>query len=216
MRKLAWQIVLVCVLALGPLGTTAGQQVVVAPRAGSAVVVYSPAYQRYLLEYSTYPYGYVPYRVGMYVGPRHDPYWGEPYYGYYPYVYPRYIYPVPAVLAPLSRAEYHVVPRPTPEAPSNGELTPPRPLPSTNNVAEITILLPAADAQVFVEDYELRTMGTRRTLQSPPLTPGKRYEYTITASWKSNGQMVRQTRIVTLQAGQQITVDFTKPAPQDN
>ncbi|GBD34947.1 hypothetical protein HRbin36_00051 [bacterium HR36] len=214
MRAMVWQAVLGIALALGSVGTTVGQQVIVGVRTGNVGVFYSPAYQRYLLEYSTYPYGYVPYRVGVYVGPRYDPYWGEPYYGYYPYVYPRYIYPVPAV--PPSRAEYYVVPRVLPGQQSNGQLAPPRPLVDGARFAEIEVVLPTANAQVFVEDYEVRSGGTRRLLQSPPLSPNKSYEYTITASWKSNGEVVRQTRWVTVQAGSRVTVDFTKPAPDGN
>ncbi|MDW8221557.1 MAG: TIGR03000 domain-containing protein [Gemmatales bacterium] len=216
MRKIAWHVVVLAVLWLGAGNGADAQQVVVGARTGNVVVLYSPAYQRYWREYATYPYGYVPYRVGMYVGPRYDPYWGEPYYGFYPYVYPRYIYPVPAVPVPLSRAEYQVVPRPAPGVPDNGELAPPRPLPTANPSAEIIIVLPTTEAQVFVEDYEVRTGGSRRVLHSPPLTPGKKYEYTITAAWKSNGQVVRQTRQVTVQAGQQVVVDFTQPAPEEN
>jgi len=216
MRGILWKAVLLTVLALGPVATISAQQVIVGVRTGGVGVYYVPSYSRYWREYATYPYGYVPYRVGVYVGPRYDPYWGEPYYGYYPYVYPRYVYVVPAVPPPPSRAEYSVVPRVAPPPSSNGQLAPPRPLTEAAQPAEIVVIVPSEDAQVRVEDYDVRTGGSRRVLLSPPLLPGKSYEYTITASWKSNGAEVRQTRKVIVQAGGQVIVDFTKPAPEEN
>lgn len=214
MRQILWKTVLAVVLALGTVNITLAQQVIVGVRTGNVGVWYAPGYSRYWAEYATYPYGYVPYRVGVYVGPRYDPYWGEPYYGFYPYVYPRYVYPMPAVVAPPSRAEYYVVPRGAAQFP-NGQLTSPRTL-SSAQAAEIVVVLPVADAQVFVEDYEVRSGGSRRVLHSPPLDPGKQYEYTVTAAWKSNGQVVRETRRVTVTAGSQVIVDFSKPAPEMN
>jgi uncharacterized protein (TIGR03000 family) len=214
MRPILQAILLVTVLALASVEVASAQQVIVGVRTGGVGVYYGPAYRRYWWEYSTYPYGYVPYRVGVYVGPRYDPYWGEPYYGYYPYVYPRYVYPV-VPIAPPSTAEYHVVPRAYPSASPNGELTAPR-IATSRNTAEITIILPVADAEVTVEDYPVRTGGPRRVLESPELQPGKLYTYTITATWKQGEETVRKKKQVTVQAGSRVVVDFTQPEPDRN
>lgn len=214
MRPILQTIVLATVLALASVEAASAQQVIAGVPTGGVGVYYGPAYQRYWWEYSTYPYGYVPYRVGVYVGPRYDPYWGEPYYGYYPYAYPRYVYPV-VPISPPSRAEYYVVPPAYAPAAPNGQLAPPR-LATSANTAEITILLPVADAEVTVDDYQVRSSGTRRLLESPELQPGKNYTYTITATWKEGEHTVRQTRQVTVQAGSRVAVDFTRPAPGQN
>jgi uncharacterized protein (TIGR03000 family) len=57
------------------------------------------------------------------------------------------------------------------------------------------------NAQVWVEDEATTSRGVLRTYQSPPLTPGKSYSYTVRVAWVENGKVVSQTRHVPVKAG---------------
>ena len=57
------------------------------------------------------------------------------------------------------------------------------------------------NAQVWVENEATTARGTLRTYQSPPLTPGKSYSYTVRVAWVENGKLVSQTRHVAVKAG---------------
>ena len=57
------------------------------------------------------------------------------------------------------------------------------------------------NAQVWVEDDATTSRGALRTYQSPPLTPGKSYSYTVRVAWMENGKVVSQTRHVPVKAG---------------
>ena len=83
--------------------------------------------------------------------------------------------------------------------------TPPATEPQSANV---TVLVPAADAQVWFEDKATTQQGMERLFQSPPLEPNQDFTYTIKARWMENGQAVTRERQVHVQAGQSVTVDF--------
>jgi uncharacterized protein (TIGR03000 family) len=73
----------------------------------------------------------------------------------------------------------------------------------------LRVLLPHADAQLKIEGYLTRQTGTRRTFQSPPLEPGKKYYYTMTATWAPNNYTtITRTREVPVRAGQEIESDL--------
>jgi uncharacterized protein (TIGR03000 family) len=57
------------------------------------------------------------------------------------------------------------------------------------------------NAQVWVEDDATTSRGALRTYQSPPLTPGKSYFYTVRVAWVENGKVVSQSRHVPVKAG---------------
>ena len=75
------------------------------------------------------------------------------------------------------------------------------------------MVAPTADAQVFFNGVLTQQQGTERAFVSPPLAPGKSYQYQIEARWTENGQTVDQTRSVPVTAGQAAVVDFTAPPP---
>jgi uncharacterized protein (TIGR03000 family) len=78
--------------------------------------------------------------------------------------------------------------------------------------ARLAIRAPA-DAQVWVDNYQVNQAGPVRELTTPPvLEPGKTYHYTVKAQWTDNGKTVVQERKVNVEAGQTSTVDFTQPA----
>jgi len=73
----------------------------------------------------------------------------------------------------------------------------------------LTVTVPAPDAQLWVGDTPLtQQTGTERVFQSPPLSPGSNYYYTLKARWMENGQPVERERTVNVQPGQRVMVDF--------
>jgi uncharacterized protein (TIGR03000 family) len=73
--------------------------------------------------------------------------------------------------------------------------------------AYITARVPAK-AELWFDGVKTRSTGLVRKFQSPALTPGTRYAYTIRARWKENGRTVTQTRRLTVEAGENIAVRF--------
>jgi uncharacterized protein (TIGR03000 family) len=93
-------------------------------------------------------------------------------------------------------------------------LTPPAPITPARDertvLAEIYLSKP--DAEVWVEGQKTSSTGIWRQFISPPLVRGSRYVYEFRARWVENGHEVNRTRQAEVRAGEQITVDFTKPA----
>ena len=79
----------------------------------------------------------------------------------------------------------------------------------------MTVLVPAADAQVWFEDKATTQQGMERVFQSPPLEPNQKFTYTIKARWMENGQVVTQERQAHVEAGRSITVNF-REKPREN
>jgi uncharacterized protein (TIGR03000 family) len=72
----------------------------------------------------------------------------------------------------------------------------------------VTVLVPAADAQVWFDNNATTQQGMQRLFESPSLTPNHAYTYTIKARWMENGKAVEQERQVNVQAGHNVTVNF--------
>jgi uncharacterized protein (TIGR03000 family) len=130
----------------------------------------------------------------------YSPYY--PGYGYSPGYYntaPRYgvnpgayYYTVPAVQMPVTRVGQSFYSGPEP----------------AQQIVTMTMVVPTAEAQVWIGDTPTTQQGTQRLFHSPALEPGKNFIYTIKARWMENGQAVERERRVTVQAGQRITVNF--------
>jgi uncharacterized protein (TIGR03000 family) len=56
-------------------------------------------------------------------------------------------------------------------------------------------------AVFWVEGIRTRSTGRTRYFQSPPLLPGRKYNYRIRAAWIEDGHWVSQTRMVPVEAG---------------
>jgi len=165
-----------------------------------------------------YSYGNVPSGYGYYVRPSSGYYVG-PSYGYYPpssaYVVPSSTtYVVPTQPSPAT----DVVPT-QPAPPAVSEVTPAAPPEGTDTrpagaTATVTLLLPAADAEVWVDGRQVPGTGTVRRFESPALRSGESYAGTLRVRWPGSGGDVRtETRQVSVYAGDRVTVDFTRPAP---
>ena len=68
------------------------------------------------------------------------------------------------------------------------------------------------EAKLTVDGHVTRAQGSSRKFQSPPLTPGKKYEYTFVAEWKPryDWETYKATRKVTVEAGKSVEVEMRK------
>jgi uncharacterized protein (TIGR03000 family) len=73
------------------------------------------------------------------------------------------------------------------------------------------VLVPEANAKLWIEGQEMNTTGLNRTFVSPPLDPGYSYSYTFRAQWTDNGKQKEETRVVQVRPGDRVTADFTQP-----
>lgn len=119
--------------------------------------------------------------------------------GYGPYGYRGYY--APGVVVAYPGPGYVVVPA-----------SPPPVIIENNNLkARITVLMPDPNAELFVQNQPMRTIGSIRTFSTQELQPGNRYSYNLTMQGNVNGHGVIETRKIEFAAGSLVTVDFTKP-----
>lgn len=136
---------------------------------------------------------YSPY--GYYGGRGYSAFYQGLAYSYAPnyyYATPSYYYAEPAYVAPTTQFRESYYPAPV----------------VTRQSANVTVLVPAADAQVWFENSATSLQGMERLFHSPPLESGHNYTYTIKARWIENGQVVIRERRAIVEAGQNITVNF--------
>jgi len=155
------------------------------------------------------------YGSGYYGSPYYSGYYGSPYYnsgrGYYGsrgyYYAPSYYYE--------SAPSYYYSDSVTQVPPSEIRQA----SYSDPSTASITVLVPAADAQVWFNDAPTSQRGMERLFHTPSLQQGG--TYTIKARWTENGRTMDQLRQVQVQPGQSITVNFRNnpgenlPIPRD-
>lgn len=78
--------------------------------------------------------------------------------------------------------------------------------------AILVVRLPAA-AALSIESKPTTLSGAERVFESPPLPAGKKFTYTLTATWEESGKSRSSTRTVTVQGGERTVVDFNTPEP---
>ncbi len=89
-----------------------------------------------------------------------------------------------------------------------------RPVPGTgkrigaDNKAHIWLRVPA-DADIWVDGFKTKQSGESRYFFSPPLTPGRKYSYSVRVRWKKDGKPVEETQRIIVQAGATIRRDLT-------
>jgi uncharacterized protein (TIGR03000 family) len=82
---------------------------------------------------------------------------------------------------------------------------------SKDKVANIEVRVPA-DARVWFDSTPTTPTGARRRFVTPALKPGQKYTYSIRAQWSTpSGASTSEIRHITIQAGDSLTVDFTRP-----
>lgn len=71
------------------------------------------------------------------------------------------------------------------------------------------------DAKLKIQGDDTDKTGAERGFVSPPLEPGKKYEYTLVAVWMPNNyETFTRTYKVDVEAGQTVQVDMTKKNPK--
>lgn len=78
--------------------------------------------------------------------------------------------------------------------------------------ANLKVLVPSADTKVWFENQPTKQTGMDRVFESPSLDANHNYTYTIKAQWMANGKKVDRERVVNVQAGQNLTVNFRETA----
>lgn len=78
--------------------------------------------------------------------------------------------------------------------------------------SEITVILPRG-GELTVGEVPVTASGSR-TFETPRLEKDKPYFYTMKVDYRVHGIPLSETRTVEVKAGQRLTVDFTKPAPE--
>jgi uncharacterized protein (TIGR03000 family) len=80
----------------------------------------------------------------------------------------------------------------------------------------MTITVPTSDTEIEIDGRAVPGTGTSRTFQTPPLAPGRTYQYTVIAKWAPNTYTnMTRTKIVSFRPGDRLTIDLTIDDPAD-
>ena len=80
----------------------------------------------------------------------------------------------------------------------------------------IRVIVPDDNAELSFENEVTKTTGTIRDLETPPLEPGRAYQYTFSVKWTPNNYTtITRKRTISFKAGESITVDLTIDASND-
>jgi uncharacterized protein (TIGR03000 family) len=87
---------------------------------------------------------------------------------------------------------------------------------ATQATTRITITIPQADAELYVDGKAVTGDSTTRTFETTPLARGTSGKLTITARWDPNTYTtITRTRAVTFRAGEPLRIDLTREDPND-
>jgi uncharacterized protein (TIGR03000 family) len=83
--------------------------------------------------------------------------------------------------------------------------------PMEDNTAHLTVVVPEG-AELWFNGTKTSQTGTQREFDTPPLTPGQDFRYSIKARWTEGGRPVEVTRTVQVRANSSQVIDFTRPS----
>jgi uncharacterized protein (TIGR03000 family) len=87
---------------------------------------------------------------------------------------------------------------------------------AAQTTSRLTVTLPQDDAELEIDGKIVPGEGSPRVVQIPVLRPGMTLRYTLTARWDPNTYTkMTRTKIVTLRAGEPLTVDLSVDDPTD-
>jgi uncharacterized protein (TIGR03000 family) len=141
--------------------------------------------------YPGYGYGNNPYMFN-----RFNSFYMDPFY----YSGPQY-YPGFAAIGDVPRTRSSLYPA-VAIVPAAGEV---------DNRAGIRVVLPAADAQVWLDGMLMKETGSERRFITPVLDSKSTYTYRVRARWRGPDGMQEDTRTISFRAGANVVVDFTRP-----
>jgi uncharacterized protein (TIGR03000 family) len=73
--------------------------------------------------------------------------------------------------------------------------------------AEIVVAIPGP-ARLTIDDHETSQTGEQRRFVTPPLAPGRKFTYTLKATWIEGNRQIVRMAVATVQAGKQTTLDL--------
>ena len=87
---------------------------------------------------------------------------------------------------------------------------PPAPLTPSADRAILEFSLPSDLARLWLDNQPVDGEGKTRSYQTPPLTPGRDYKFTVKATWPSTNpfQDHQMEQIVTFRAGNRKTIEI--------
>lgn len=141
------------------------------------------------------------YGLGYGLGGSYAPYYGgyAPYYGAYG----------PAVYPPVIAASSTAAPN------SDSTFASSRSQPPQDNAAHLQLTVPAA-AEVSFSGTRIPQEGRVRECVSPPLAPGRTYNYRIVVRYTDTaGKVVEDKRDIQVRANDWFSIDFTRPPPSE-
>lgn len=95
-------------------------------------------------------------------------------------------------------------------------VAPQAPAAAATTTAILTITPPTYDTHIELDGTPIAGTGATRTLETPPLAPGRTYQYRLVAKWDPNTYTkMTRTKIVTLRAGDRLKIDLTVDDPAD-
>jgi uncharacterized protein (TIGR03000 family) len=160
-----------------------------------------------------YGYGYpYYYGSGLYpysYGSGYYPYYGYS-SGYTPYydTAPSYTVDPGAVPAASDTIAPMNLPTTSENNSSNGQEATPSSTEATSNTAKITVHLPNADANLWIDGTMMNGTGMDRVFVTPTLTTKQKYTYEIRTRWLDGDTTIDQTRKVIFSPGDKVDVRF--------
>jgi uncharacterized protein (TIGR03000 family) len=80
---------------------------------------------------------------------------------------------------------------------------------------QVKIILPEADAKLWIDGRETKLRGTTRKFDIPALDPGSEYVITFKALWEPNNYTkITRTKVITFKPGKDLTVDMRTADPK--
>jgi uncharacterized protein (TIGR03000 family) len=88
--------------------------------------------------------------------------------------------------------------------------------PATATTALVTMTPPSGDTEIEIDGKPIAGSGASRTFETPPLTPGRTYQFTIVAKWAPNTYTkMTRTKVVRVRSGDRLKIDLSVDDPAD-
>jgi uncharacterized protein (TIGR03000 family) len=111
---------------------------------------------------------------------------------------------------PVDYAPLVPVPKTGPERAPQPKEGPER-APKPKDEARLIVDLPA-DANLYIHDHAMDTVGARRSFLTPPLKAGQTYYYLLRVDITREGKVQSETKRILVQAGDTVQASFGEPA----
>jgi carbonic anhydrase len=85
-----------------------------------------------------------------------------------------------------------------------------KPEPEGKKIGRLEVVVPTADARLWIDGVESPARGQSRAYETPPLPTDRELQYLVKVSWIDKGREVTREKTVTLKRGATVNVDFTK------